>query len=275
MSCVSTTWCMVAGSYGGSSGTVDPAAEVWSGGSEWTSTPLPSPGASNYFDAVSCTSETYCVAVGFYIQATTNDIFGLAATWNGSSWSEVTNFSFGQDVFLEGVSCVKGSSYCKVVGYLGVYSVTYTVNGGEWSADPGSPFLNTTAYGVSCVTADFCVQVGSQGGAPWGMQWSGSSWANVTLPGRSSGVPFEGVSCPTISSCVAVGQYLVIAGRAHTPYEQIDTWNGGSWISVTPPNPNHTAQMYGVSCQSIERCVAVGETSRDKVAVSFVQVGPA
>ena len=131
--------------------------------------------------------------------------------------------------------------------------------------------------GVSCPSASQCVAVGSydvvgQGGVGLLLTGTDGSWAASQAPlpanaasGAANGV-LEGVSCPSVSQCVAVGTYSDTAG-----VEQglVVTGSGGSWTAEEAPLPANAGvrsgmyegQLFAVSCPSVSQCVAVGEYS--------------
>lgn len=85
---------------------------------------------------------------------------------------------------------------------------------------------------VSCVTSRYCVAVGtdlngaSNGtGVPLIQTWNGSAWKTVaTKPLGAKDFPeLLGVSCASVTACVAVGFYLTGTGKA-VPFAEI--WNG-------------------------------------------------
>jgi len=77
-------------------------------------------------------------------------------------------------------------------------------------------------------------------------QWNGTSWSRLTTVSPGA---LYGVSCPSTSFCVAVGN-----NGGTTLAEQ---WNGASWSTMTTTNPG-AGRLHAVSCASITFCVAVG-----------------
>jgi len=120
---------------------------------------------------------------------------------------------------------------------------------------------------VSCVQ-QFCMAVGQQsdggGVAPLAEAWDGDVWRVVPMsaPGSSStsrDLPqltlVNGVSCPSQTFCVAVGESNA-SGRWMTLVER---WDGASW-SVVQSGDTASFQDYlhGVSCSTTKSCTAVG-----------------
>ncbi|HUR76581.1 MAG TPA: hypothetical protein VMZ22_01440 [Acidimicrobiales bacterium] len=169
---------------------------------------------------MSCQSASDCVAVGQYSD-NVNQLHPWVSRWDGSNWTT--------DAFL-------------------------------------SPVGTTGAFfgGVSCFSSSSCVAVGSYYQSdvperPFAERWNGTSWVLETMP-----VPLDadlgfmrGVSCPSASSCFAVGNIIRTDGTYMALTEQ---WNGVGW-SVQPnsvPTSTDFALLVGASCTSESACTAVG-----------------
>ena len=85
------------------------------------------------------------------------------------------------------------------------------------------------------------------GGAAWAAP---TEWTAVDNP---DGATLEGISCPTVSFCAAVGYSFV--GRT-TP-GSIEMYDGETWSVPSFPRPRNTV-LNGVSCVSAAFCMAVG-----------------
>jgi hypothetical protein len=92
MSCYAAGHCFTAGyidfnpdANGGNTGRA--AAAQWNG-KGWTSTPVTPPGAgkATMFDAVTCRSASFCVAVGLAGPFGQQQGTGLSGFWNGKTW---------------------------------------------------------------------------------------------------------------------------------------------------------------------------------------------
>lgn len=86
-----------------------------------------------------------------------------------------------------------------------------------------------------------------------------ASWSvqpTPTLAGATSS-DLSGASCPTATTCVAVGNYVNGSGAKVTLAE---AWNGTSWSIQTTPNPAGTTNstLSSVSCTATTACTAVG-----------------
>lgn len=87
----------------------------------------------------------------------------------------------------------------------------------------------------------------------------------ITAPADASPVAdtnFYSISCPQTGPCVAVGNYINLAGYFTTLYM---TLSSGRWTASSlrlPPNAEATSQFAfaeAVSCTGAEHCTAVGE----------------
>jgi hypothetical protein len=76
----------------------------------------------------------------------------------------------------------------------------------------------------------------------------GTHWQVAPTPPGDSGnldTSLSGVSCATVSLCLAVGEGMLL-----------DQWTGSGWAQLTVPG---TGELDGVSCTTITACVAVGQ----------------
>jgi hypothetical protein len=241
--------------------------EQW-GGSRWRvqSAPVPHGAQSSELNGVTCTGVTSCVAVGDYVNGSGADVT-LAERWNGTKWTiqpthnPSTAHSFS---FLTGVSCVAPSA-CEAVGLsdAGIFAERW--NGTSWSVQAvPAPAGSQQAYlsNVSCAVSS-CEAVGlyvdSSGAVvTLGEQWNGKAWhAQPTPnPARANNNFLNGVSCPSLSDCTAVG----LGNGAGTPITLGERWNGSRWSLKDVPSPVGAAenQLNGIACPATDACVAVG-----------------
>ena len=118
-------------------------------------------------------------------------------------------------------------------------------------------------FGISCVSASFCVAAGNYTASSGYDQtlietWNGSSWSIVTSPNTSTSQnnDLTGVSCTSSSACTAVGSYMNSSSVQQT---LIEAWNGTTWSIVSSPNGSSLPNVLeGVSCTSASNCTAVG-----------------
>ena len=162
-----------------------------------------------YLSDVSCTSATWCMAVGYSAGPV-----ATAQVWNGASWVPTDTSAAGPNSQINGVSCVSSAS-CMAVGLSqpapGAYvEVLEQWNGTSWElmpppAGPASPFLS----GISCTSSQSCTAVGTQNGeASLIQEWDGTRWSLVPVS-DPSGTGLGAVSCSTVGTCVAVGEVIV------------------------------------------------------------------
>jgi hypothetical protein len=143
----------------------------------------------------------------------------LTEYWNGTTWTIVTSpnptglLSLSR---LSGVSCPNPSD-CTAVGSsitlsptsLSLKTLTEHWNGMAWTitASP-DPTTEDLLVAVSCSNTSTCTAVGNNAtGTTFVEQWNGTTWAAVTTtnPSGAASADLSGVSCPTITSCFAVG----------------------------------------------------------------------
>jgi len=88
------------------------------------------------------------------------------------------------------------------------------------------------------------------------MRWDGSTWVAENTPGNAgqndtSGL--TGVSCPTPSTCTAVGESLSGGPLAMR-------WDGTMWRTQMAAGEFALLGFNGVSCPSATACIAIGGT---------------
>jgi len=130
---------------------------------------------------------------------------------------------------------------------------------------PGEPASALNA--VSCVKGGQCTAVGmySTGkGIPehqftLALERTGTRWVLKRTPSiKGVGYSvFNGVSCTSASSCIAVGYTVGSARRSPRVRPLAERWNGTSWsVQATPALAYAT--LAGVSCPAPAFCLAVG-----------------
>ena len=173
-----------------------------------------------HVNAVSCSSRTWCVAVG---------ADGLLLKWDGRSW---TTISLGTSDWT-GVSCPQ-AGWCMAVDEHGG---TSHLAGGSWSAPAAADSLGGV-NSVSCASASFCA-AGDREGAV--LIWNGTHWSQPSVV-ASTGI--GSMSCPTTTFCSGLDG----AGDQFT-------YDSGSW---SVPAPVTSAVPDEVSCPRADWCAAVG-----------------
>jgi hypothetical protein len=274
ISCPSTTYCMVVGAN--SSGALQSWKYYYLSGFGWlveTKTPSTPTGATSpALKDVSCSAESACTAVGSY-KTESGEWKALVERWNGSAWStqSAPNPSEGNaGEAMLGVSC-PSSTFCTAVGKANSKPFAETWNGSAWSLGSASnPSGATSAVleGVSCSSSTFCMATGSfheSGGLEKTLaeRWNGSAWSVLSSPNPGEAefgfglLILNAVSCPSSTSCNAVGSYLSKSLETKTLAE---IWNGTAWSLQSSPNPTGSTSnpLVGVSCSSSTACTSVG-----------------
>lgn len=176
---------------------------------------------------------------------------------------------------LLGVSCSSATS-CTAVGTsttssgMGVTLAEHW-NGTRWSVQPTpnpAPGIQAAFDGVSCPSATACTAVGSYinntqtgGVGTLAEAWNGTRWAIQPTPNPTGATQsrLQGVSCPSATSCTAVGSHFA-SGLGKPTLTLAEHWNGTRWAVQPTPNPTGTTLtlLNGVSCSSATACTAVG-----------------
>jgi hypothetical protein len=233
------------------------------------SPPAPADAVTTNLAGVSCSAPNACLAVGDE-QPETGRYLSYAESWNGSTWTFV-NIPNSSSTNLYGVDCLS-ATYCLAVGDVGASSgpsiskaLAEVWNGSTWTAlSPIQPkgTLYGALNGVACQSATRCMAVGwsaRQGRyrSLLAESWNGSKWELRTTPKVSGATKseFNGVSCASATSCVAVGGVLA-------PINDMlaEVWNGKKWALQTPPTPSggNAPDLLAVSCAATTACTAVG-----------------
>jgi hypothetical protein len=129
-------------------------------------------------------------------------------------------------------------------------------NGARWSIQRAPTPVGAKAsalMAVSCSSSRACTAVGNVTDKAGHVRalaehWNGRRWSLERTP-RTLGL--IGVSCPTVSDCIAVG-------RAHALAER---WDGLSWFirrAKQAGPPNSDTGFGGISCTTDDACMAIG-----------------
>jgi hypothetical protein len=279
-SCPTATSCMAVGTHTSAGGTTRPLAERWARG-RWriVSTPSPSRAFDSELHAVSCVNARSCQAVGFSAPLGTGAPRLLAERWNGRSWRTVP-IQNSANATLEAVSCSAGS--CLTVGWRST-ALTRTQpfaerwNGRRWTRlttprPSGRPFAEL--FGASCAGPRNCTAVGEAGNistgqfAPLIEHWNGTRWRIVTVR-APRGAVLNSVSCPTATSCTAVGE----SQPANSDSKLLVADLSGSRWSFTSPAARtgmHAPHIDQVSCSTRRACSAVVSYLTDRQLIGSV-----
>ncbi len=197
MSCVSLSYCVLAGASSTSAGAIRPLLAAWNGKTvSLMKVPVPAGYASPLMLGVSCASASDCAAVGdnFVISSNTTKLTAFTENWNGKAWT-ATRWAWPKGTtisLLTGISCTYSKTagrHCIAVGAAGTQSTANPValgwNGTKWSAQqvpgPGKG-KSTVLEGISCLSATHCVATGETGASsgttssPVAGFWNGTAW---------------------------------------------------------------------------------------------------
>jgi hypothetical protein len=214
VSCTSATDCMAVGSSGDTEPdpTWVPLVETWNG-TDWILTKHPHIG-SDVLTSVSCSGPSDCMVVGFPEYAEN----GRMASWNGSKWKVYSIPTVGKGSLPYAVTCPT-STYCVAVGSYSDSSYNERTlvlfwHGGNWfarsspspGAGSGKDASEDELSSVACTGKHRCVAVGL-----WNKSlvevWNGTSWQIAKSGNLGKDDVLNGASCPTPTSCEAVGAY--------------------------------------------------------------------
>jgi hypothetical protein len=131
--------------------------------------------------------------------------------------------------------------------------------------DPGALYL----YGVQCLSARWCVAVGTIGTTgtigvsstnfvPVVDRWDGSSWtqARPPVPVGATMSQLGAVACSGTTACTAIGSSGQGSGA---PGLMAERWNGSAWkIQPVPAPSGDDAVLAAVACPEADACRAVG-----------------
>lgn len=243
VSCASGTRCTAVGESGGARAVV----ETWNG-TYWVAqeAAVPREAARTSLLAVSCTSESFCVAAGYYRHERTGETKPLVEMWNGSAWS-VVGTAFGGFSFRD-VSC-SSESACTVVGEGWVYRW----NGTEWRAQLGTSVGRSVVCtsGTSCMTIGEAFDEATMTILPGAWTWNGTSWRRTTVPAPASARTLSNLACTSSTFCMSI-----------TPGTErfSERWNGTEWIQGTLPF-QPLAASNGLACASTTFCVGLAPSA--------------
>ena len=280
MSCTSAKVCTAVG-FQVVDGRHVPLAERWNGTS-WSiqRTPKPAGSTSSALVDVSCTSRTFCIALG--------SLKGGSGTfverWDGSRWS-IHRIPKGLRAI--GVSCTSKTACIAVGGgpytdglfqFFSVGSSAARWNGSTWSLEPTPKLASAGGLSaVSCASATACLAVGYGPGrngnyGTLGERWAGTTWSVQRTP-TPGGLEdwLWGVSCASAVGCAAVGDF--VADTSYDTEPVVERWNGRRWsMQRTPALPPSPASLLGygnlshVSCAATNACMAVGTINYPEAA---------
>jgi hypothetical protein len=243
VSCPSATFCMASGVYDRAASQRSYSA-AWNG-SAWTVTKIPKPADASVMSAksVSCADPSTCFLVGRIVKATTQT---LVMQWHGNGWTRKPSPtpSGPRELSLTDVACPT-SGFCFAVGDS-VQSLHHRPFAVRWIGQHFSLMTATVPQGsdqnvfddVACASPVFCVTVGNTSlangiGYAWTKRWDGKHWADVATPQTGVASALYAASCPTATSCTAVG--VTFPDGVNDPHTLAMRWNGKTWTIAAPP----------------------------------------
>jgi hypothetical protein len=261
ITCISETVCFAVGWHGPNP---TPRVMRWNSKS-WSVVAIAdlNPFTDEQLTSISCTSSTACIAVGASFYGT------LIEQWNGTTWTELP--IGGTASHLDDVSC-PGATTCFAVGgsspsfpYFGDDAgLVEQWNGTTWkivaSPDRASPGGFVYLASVSCPSTTACFAVGAFGKRPNSRilieRWDGTRWTRVSgaEPSGIGAASLVSVSCPSLTSCVAVGGGDTPQGTVSF----VERWNGTTWTAERFPFAPTEPDLRAISCNSASACTAVG-----------------
>jgi hypothetical protein len=271
--CTSESACTAAGATVGTKSPSLLLVEVWDGTSWSTQRAFlkrSELGAGLF--GVSCTSDSFCLAVGA-------DELGdpIAEIWNGTSW-KLTPQPVAT-VLGEGftdVACISATDCIAVGADLEQAGLAEQWNGKTWTVLE-TPAGSGALESLSCTSATACIAVGvlEEGTRPAALaeSWNGTAWSLLKTPGTGTGSIDELLadSCGSAQSCVAVGVSVNDEGIG-SPL--IESWNGSKWsLGKSAATSVVNLGLTGVSCTSGTSCMVTGYSfDRLDTPVAFSEV---
>ncbi len=239
-------------------GTHDGAALIlhWNG-QEWRQTPSP----AGYLTAVATTSPSNAWAVG---ATTGGNQATLILHWNGKAWQPTPSPSVGGDQGLGSILLGVEASPDRPVLAVG--------DGNNCGCGPGTPLVerwNGHTWGEDSTSQQDSIDLSAVAALPTGrawavgqagsgdgptngviLEWNGSAWTSVPVPGLESQVGgLSGVAATSRSNAWAVGWESPVTvassnaagpGDTGTPEILILHWNGSAWTPQTTLGPATT-----------------------------------
>jgi hypothetical protein len=144
-------------------------------------------------------------------------------------------------------------------------------NGTRWTIqaakDRAGAGEDSELSAISCPSPHACAAAGdylTSAGvfAPLAERRTGSRWVIQPVPNPSaSSESFpNGISCPAVTACTAVGFTAQATGTVGA-IALAERWDGTRWRIEPTPLPAHTLgdRLFAVSCPSARDCIAVGD----------------
>jgi hypothetical protein len=278
MSCTSATFC-AAGGYVATATSQQPFLGTYNG-TTWDFAVVGrelNTGRDGHIESVSCTSSTFCAAVGDY-RTSDAKTYAFAEVYDGNAWTPYvvghyrnTNGNAG----LLSVSCAGNGTFCAAGGFVrnvdGPQAILSTFDGSTWHTSVIGKRLNggndSEATSVSCLANNYCAAAGYYSPStgklePLVSTYNGETWSTQEIGGKANtgdNGRMSSVSCGTYGFCVAVGQVTQNGSRrAYAARYTGTAWTGQ--MVAARLNNGSDAGFNSVSCVQ-SSCAAVGYTS--------------
>lgn len=294
VACPTANQCVGVGDYYSASDGVGVAEgiidTITATGASYIEAPLPIPGTRGALVSIFCATISSCVAVGSF-STNGSEVGGLIDTLADGAWTATqAPMPSGGGVQLTQVTCPTPGT-CVAIGEYSLSGSEFpgvglieTLSDGTWTdaiaplpSNAGGGQSNQILRDLSCPNATSCVAVGDYPDTEGNTQalietLADGTWTPVeaTLPSDGSsvnqGASLNGVSCPGVSSCVAVGYY----GNGSNPSGLIETLSAGAWVptSASLPASATGVQLTAVACPAMGSCVAVGTREPDNLGLA-------
>lgn len=210
-------------------------------GQTWATPVAFSPSDPIYLiNSVACASATFCI---------TTESDGSSLVWNGTSWTQTSNFGSQAQVTSYGdlVLCASPTS-------------CWTQGGARWDGNAWTNVesVNTSSSSdrISCASATFCVDVDNTGTM---RKYDGQNWLTVTSPWPTDEQTANpDVSCPSADFCVSV------AGEAANPKAtMVSTFDGTTWSTPALLHSQVGNTSQHVACPTTKTCFEVDGINLD------------
>ena len=229
------------------------------------------------FGNMVCVSASDCWSAGTGVNKSGRDV-PFIEHWDGSSFRLVKS-PVGK-AFLQGLACVTARD-CWLAGgagsnppadvyppQLGHFSpLMEHWNGKKWATAnvPNPAGVDNELADVSCISTSSCYAVGWTSTATSAKtlieHWTGKKWtvvSNAATEGQTF-ARLDGIDCVPHSVCNVVGQEQ--ATNASPPQVFGERGTKAKWSAVSmpsPPAPNNSTALYGMSCPAANDCLATG-----------------
>ncbi len=199
---------------------------------------------------LSCPAAGTCLLAGVPSSSTSRARVLYLTRTSGAGWSALSSAS----LTVEGLAC-HTSAFCVAGGRAASGALQTLV-----STNLGVSWNTASAFGTefvspSCPSKTECFAVDG----PRGLEMTtdgAKAWKSVHLP-TITGMHLNGISCPTVRHCVAVG---AVSGSSGGRLALVSDNGGKSWSEAFTKAPR--GSFWEVACGSASHCVAVSASLR-------------